>query len=224
MKNEGNRRVLDVRLVSCRKGESEKPTGCEKSASLMIGIVGFLILSTISMLVYPGYDFWREPFSTLGMIMADGQSNILASTMFNISMILSGVMLFICFYTDFRKRKCLSIVNSAGMIMSMSISGIGLSPWDMLPVLHAGSVLFWLVTFSIILSAYSRSSYASGGWNNKSTFLVFALFVITLVYTIGMIYVALSGDGRLIITGVVLQKIIIYGMFTFFLSIYMGWM
>ena len=120
----------------------------------IFGVVQFLILSTIAMMYYPGgtpwnlqttgYIFWHNALSDLGRTIAyNGQSNPIASILFNVALFLLGLstlILFISFLQidDFQKSRLKRILFVAlGSISSVGLIIVSLTPDNLSPAPHS---------------------------------------------------------------------------------------
>jgi hypothetical membrane protein len=113
----------------------------------------------ISMITAQNPYWWQINFSSLGT------SATLSSLTFNITLLLSGLLL-LCL-TDYLlndlevivKGKLRSIVVRTDIIrilfilISLSLAGVGLFPWNRFPLMHNFSAYMLVVTFSVIIIA-----------------------------------------------------------------------
>ncbi|HCN25262.1 MAG TPA: hypothetical protein DIS65_07870 [Candidatus Marinimicrobia bacterium] len=165
---------------------------------LVLGI--FVILNIIAMLSYPGgtflddttigYSFTRNFLSDLGRTLSyPGGVNFLSSQLFNMTLILSGVV-FANFYLHVRKvftadnQRTLALIGSFfGVLGGFSLAGVGLTPADLYLDLHMICAT-WLFRFFFVASlCYSIVIYRHSQIENKYAmgYLVFTFSILLYI-------------------------------------------
>ena len=169
-----------------------------KLPRLILGI--FVVLNIIAMLSYPGgtflddtttgYSFTRNFLSDLGRTLSyAGEVNFLSSQLFNMTLILSGVV-FANFYLHVRKvfaednQRTLSLIGSFfGVLGGLSLAGVGLTPADLYLDLHMICAT-WLFRFFFVASlCYSMVIFLHSQFENKYA-MGYLLFTLSILFYI----------------------------------------
>ena len=169
-----------------------------KLPRLILGI--FVVLNIIAMLSYPGgtflddattgYSFTRNFLSDLGRTLSyDGEVNFLSSQLFNMTLILSGVV-FAIFYLHLRKiftadnQRTLALIGSFfGVLGGLSLAGVGLTPADLYLDLHMICAT-WLFRFFFVASlCYSMVIFLHSQFENKYA-MGYLLFTLSILFYI----------------------------------------
>ena len=169
-----------------------------KLPRLILGI--FVVLNIIAMLSYPGgtflddtttgYSFTRNFLSDLGRTLSyAGEVNFLSSQLFNMTLILSGVV-FAIFYLHVRKiftadnQRTLALIGSFfGVLGGLSLAGVGLTPADLYLDLHMICAT-WLFRFFFVASlCYSMVIFLHSQFENKYA-MGYLLFTLSILFYI----------------------------------------
>ena len=169
-----------------------------KLPRLILGI--FVVLNIIAMLSYPGgtflddattgYSFTRNFLSDLGRTLSyAGEVNFLSSQLFNMTLILSGVV-FANFYLHVRKvfaednQRTLALIGSFfGVLGGLSLAGVGLTPADLYLDLHMICAT-WLFRFFFVASlCYSMVIFLHSQFENKYA-MGYLLFTLSILFYI----------------------------------------
>ena len=169
-----------------------------KLPRLILGI--FVVLNIIAMLSYPGgtflddtttgYSFTRNFLSDLGRTLSyAGEVNFLSSQLFNMTLILSGVV-FAIFYLHLRKiftadnQRTLALIGSFfGVLGGLSLAGVGLTPADLYLDLHMICAT-WLFRFFFVASlCYSMVIFLHSQFENKYA-MGYLLFTLSILFYI----------------------------------------
>ncbi len=196
----------------------------------MIGTIQFVIITFIAMLLYtggtyqnpnrPGYSFWENFFSDLGLTIAhSGQTNTLSWFLFTCTLIIIGfcIILFsltwITLFQGQRKIYSLSIIGSIALTISgISFIGVALTPADLFLEPHILFVRIGFVSTFITALCYSAALYLHPSYKKLYTVIFMGFTGIIFLY-LGLLFFGPSGitvEGLIIqATG---QKIIVYTM------------
>lgn len=188
----------------------------------------FLLLTTVAMFLYPGgapsnpdapgYDFFRNFFSDLGLTQAhNGQSNLPAAALFVIALTSAGVGL-IFFFIAFRQffghtwpGWLLSRPGSlAGIIAGVCFIGVAFTPANLWREAHIQFVYYAFQSFLVAAVCYTGAILYERRYPWQLA-LVFAVFTLLLAMYVYLLFYGPSPHtpaGRIIqVTG---QKIIAY--------------
>ena len=213
--------------------------------AFIVGFFGasqFVIVTSIAMLTYsggiiidpltPGYSFWFNFFSDLGLTVAwSGQSNMISCVLFAITMILLSATMF-PFYTamksllsDSKKERLLSIAGSGiAYICAIAFLGVGLVPKNLNEALHN---IFAHTGYALVLPLgilFSMALFLNKEFPNKYglAFLIMTLmlffYLILLLFNLGLSSletVMINATGQKIITYILI--------FTLLFVSYGGW-
>lgn len=198
---------------------------------VILGVILFLILSTINMYIYPGgfhinyhvfpmdqYSFIYNNLSDMGMLYTfTGEPNFTSAALFTTTITLTGTSFLIyvryfpqIFHTDSKSYKIARRGSIIGIISSAAFIGVAWTPWDILIVPH---MMFVFTAF--LLSIVFNIFFAISILKEKSypnwfayTLMVYVLVVIAylLALIIGPSYISLT--GRVIES--LGQKIVVY--------------
>jgi hypothetical protein len=170
----------------------------------LIGVGIFLILSTINMMIYPGwyhinyvpyysdrYLFIYNNLSDMGMLETFvGQSNIMSAVLFTLTLTLTGtfsIMFFrnfpMIFNRDSKSYKNARIGSIFGIISSAALVGVGWSPWDVLIIPHMIFVFlgFMLgIVYNILFAVAILQDKDYPNWF-AHTMIVFVLILISYI-------------------------------------------
>ncbi len=137
-----------------------------------------------------GYSFTRNFLSDLGRTLSyDGEVNFLSSQLFNMTLILSGVV-FAIFYLHLRKiftadnQRTLALIGSFfGVLGGLSLAGVGLTPADLYLDLHMICAT-WLFRFFFVASlCYSMVIFLHSQFENKYA-MGYLLFTLSILFYI----------------------------------------
>ena len=135
------------------------------NAASLFGVVQFLVLSHAAMLFYPGgspinrtgtgYRYFENPYSDLGRSQAwNGQDNSVSALMFNTAMMALGVLMipFFVFLPMHAPDKpiLLGIGAVAGVFSSLSLAGIGWTPYDLQFAAHHWWLAIWVLLLLLV--------------------------------------------------------------------------
>ena len=205
----------------------------------MIGTIQFVIITTIAMLLYtggtyqnpsrPGYSFWENFFSDLGLTMAhSGQVNTISWFLFTCTAIIIGfcMILFgltwISLFQAQRNIYSLSVLGSITLIISgIGFIGVALPPADLFLEPHIFFVRIIFVSTFLTSLCYSPALYLHPSYKKLYSAIFVGFSGIIFLY-LGLLFFGPSSttmEGLLIqATG---QKIIGYIMgFVFFIQGY----
>ena len=170
----------------------------------ILGILQFLILSSLAMLFYSGgnlndpnslrYSFCLNKFSDLGMTFSySGKSNWISFCLFNSSLVLFGLSLIPLIISVSQHFKCNSIIKLKwiqfllilGITACICFSFVGLTPknltWAIIP--HFGFMCTAFMTIMIFEICYSKYIFQTSypnfyAWLNMATaFIQFVFFL-----------------------------------------------
>jgi hypothetical protein len=195
---------------------------------VFLGCGLFVLLTVIAMFTYPGglytgeltthYDFFRNFFSDLGRITAEGgKSNLVSAILFFLALSIAGIGLiffFIAFRQFFKGSQTVNIISLAGTMVGVASGllfiGIACAPYDLLLDIHYQFVFWAFRTFFIAVSIYAYVIFHQTLYPHRYGW-VFAAFAIFLAAYIGLLE---FGPEASTPTGLVIQatgqKIIVY--------------
>lgn len=188
----------------------------------------FVVLTVVAMLTYgggtamdpasPGYSFFRNFFSDLGMTRTpNGSRNIVSMVLLITALTTTGIGLgaffiaFAGFFTESRASRWLSAAAAvAGVVAGLSFIGVAATPWDLYLAAH-NRFVFW--AFQAFLAATLLDIAAV--WSQTSVprrfAWVFAAFAVVLGGYVALLHLGpapTTHDGLLIqATG---QKVIAF--------------
>lgn len=194
----------------------------------MIGIIQFVILSVVAMLFYTGgssvdhnsegYSIAYNLLSDLGRTVAySGNSNIISSLIYNISLLSMGCLL-IPFFIAMPKflrldsdTKWFSIPGSAfGILMAMTFVGASITPADIMLDIHQflGQIAF--ITGLPLAIAFTVAILAHDDFPKRYAYIWVIFGSIQFIFLIVM-FLYLEGEGISMIFAIG-QKIAVYGL------------
>ncbi|MDF1538467.1 MAG: hypothetical protein P1Q69_06155 [Candidatus Thorarchaeota archaeon] len=196
----------------------------------MIGCIQFMLLSVIAMMFYTGgssvdhqsagYSILYNLLSDLGRTIAySGESNVVSSLIYNISLLSMGCFLvpffiampkFLGLDTD---AKWFSVPGSLiGILMAITFIGAALTPADILMDIHflLGQIAF--ITGLPLAISYAMAVFASENFPRLYAYL-FALFgIIQFIFLMVMFIYLGEGGGEISMIFAIGQKIAVYGL------------
>ena len=152
-------------------------------AASILGVIQFLICTGISMSRYPdGYSFSANSLSDLGRNAYEHHA------IFNGSLIILGLALtplFIMMWvTDPRRSFSIRVTAVFGVISTLGLIGVGLSPVDRDFVMHFSSLALWLFPMLYMsisfFTAASRSPYVGIGFLAAGLIMVVVTIAVLL--------------------------------------------
>lgn len=188
----------------------------------------FVILTVLGMALYPGgtvtapdspgYSFFRNFFSDLGMLHAhNGAPNPVSAALFIVALSLSGLALVLYFVTApplfraDRRAYWLALIGSvAGVLTGLGFVGVALAPADVALTLHVQAVLLAFRAFPLVAICFAAAILLTPGYPNRyaAAFGAFALLLIAYLWLLT------TGPEAGSPTGLILQaagqKIIVY--------------
>ena len=164
----------------------------------VIGLVQFLLFSTIAMFFYSGgtswnklaegYTFWHNVMSDLGRTVSySGLSNTISSKIFNSSLMIFGISIIIIYLNMSKSfllsKNFVSIIKIIGIISGLGMIGVSLTPDDILSDEHMLAVWIWILSLTTVLILFivSKVTYQ----NYDSIFYVSAILLFAVLIHIG---------------------------------------
>jgi hypothetical protein len=204
---------------------------------IMAGCAQFVLLTLLAMLVYaggnmanpdaPGYQFFRNFFSDLGLTIAyNGKANTASFLLFTIALSLAGLSLIIFFVLmpRFFKQDKLALGltwlgSLAGIMAGVCFIGVAFTPANLLLQAHVNFVLGAFGSYFVAVLFYVAAMFKLPAFPRtyQVVLLVFA-FILG-----GYVWLLFNGPENLLIqvTG---QKIIAYAsILTVFIQAYGAW-
>ncbi len=188
----------------------------------------FVILTVLGMLLYPGgtvtapdspgYDFFRNFFSDLGMLHAhNGAPNAASAALFIVALGVSGLALVLYFLTapplfraDRRAYWLAWIGSVAGVLTGLGFVGVALAPADTAMALHVQSVLLAFRAFPLVAICFAAAILLTPGYPDRYA-VAFGVFALLLI---AYLWLLTTGPAAGTPTGLILQaagqKIIVY--------------
>ena len=132
----------------------------------VIGLVQFLLFSTVAMFFYSGgtswnklaegYTFWHNVMSDLGRTVSySGLSNTISSKIFNSSLMIFGISIIIIYLNMSRSfllsKNFVSLIKIIGIISGLGMIGVALTPDDILSDEHMLAVWIWILSLTTVL-------------------------------------------------------------------------
>ncbi|MFX1305074.1 MAG: hypothetical protein ACFE9X_17090 [Promethearchaeota archaeon] len=170
----------------------------------IFGCFQALIFTTLAMFFYPGgtfndpntkgYLFWSNLFSDLGRLTAhSGESNLVSSLMYNISLFLMGGLLIFYFigmllsFNEVKQGKMYIYIGSViGIPVSLSFIGASLTPADLFYGIHVSFGIF-VFTFTLpLIILYTFGIYINKDYPNIYAFIYIALGIILFIFLLIM--------------------------------------
>ena len=164
----------------------------------VLGLVQFLLFSTVAMFFYSGgtswnklaegYTFWHNVMSDLGRTVSySGSSNTVSSTIFNSSLMIFGISIIII-YLNMSKSFLLSknivfYIKIIGIISGLGMIGVALTPDDILSDEHILAVWIWILSLSTVLILFILSKVTHQIYD--SIFYVSAILLVAVFVHIG---------------------------------------
>jgi len=196
---------------------------------IIIGGMQFIVLTILAMFFYtggtnvdsssPGYNFWYNFFSDLGMTKShSGKSNIISYVLFTIALTIVGVSIipFLLTLASFYIRasmmqKLLSIIATIiGIISAICFIGIAFSPADLYLEAHGNFVRLAFFSILIVVLIYSFLLITDKNYPNKYAFVfVIASGFICYLVILQFLNVPYNTPTGLALR-VVSQKIVVY--------------
>lgn len=163
-----------------------------------IGLMQFLLFSTIAMFYYgggtswnklaEGYTFWHNVMSDLGRTVSySGLSNTVSSTIFNSSLIIFGISIIIIYLslskTFLPYKRIINYIKIIGIISGLGMIGVALTPDDILSDEHMLAVWIWILSLSTVLILFILSKVTHQIYD--SIFYVSAILLVAVFVHIG---------------------------------------
>lgn len=195
-------------------------------SSLIFCTIQFLILSTVSALIYPGgYDYFRNYFSELGRVIAlNGENNPISSILFTLSMIIASVtlipfwvglpILFLSYLTSPLQRLLNGFASGFGLLSVPFQIAVALFPIDTQPILHGLAAQGFFILSSIAILVYSLTMYISHHYSNVLAITGFIIF-----FLVGLFVLGIFGDFQPFIQKLIIFSFIIWAI----IQIYWSW-
>lgn len=160
-----------------------------------IGLLQFLLFSTIAMFYYSGgtswnklaegYTFWHNVMSDLGRTVSySGLSNTVSSTIFNSSLFIFGISIIIIYLslskTFLPYKRIINYIKIIGIISGLGMVGVALTPDDILSDEHMLAVWIWILSLSAVLILFILSKVTHKIYDNifyVSAILLFAVLI-----------------------------------------------
>jgi hypothetical membrane protein len=189
------------------------PSGREAKfagAALFVGVVQFALAMLLAEFLYPGYSVSGNAISDLGATCSNGACQILqpTSTIFNLSIIIAGVLVLVSgFYL--RRAVRAKILVACILIAGAAMIGVGVFP-ETFGVVHG---IVSLITFLFIsFAAISAYKIERAPLSYFSVLLGIISLVATGLFT-GGVYLGLGEGGmeRMIVYPVLLWSIAFSG-------------
>ena len=168
----------------------------------MIGTITYVILPLIAMVFYaggtfidpsaPGYTFWENWFSDLGMTKSySGRDNtvsmiiyIIAYSIFGISLIITAIAL-PYFFRENSMEKWLSIIGTFFLIIwGISMVGAAFTPWDIYFDEHMTFAIIWGYMSLIGGILYIIVIFHNKDYSNKYALLVIVMLSAGFIFTV----------------------------------------
>ena len=172
------RRRLAFEVESRESLQIDKPL-MAAAVFAALGLGQFLFCVHAAMDCYPGgtiadkdsigYSWSENWLSDLGRRKAvNGFDNVTSATYFNRSIIILGATLLLFFVVSiraFEERTIGSIATAlAGLLASVGLIGIGLTPVDVAYELHITSLLVWIIPMLCLGVVFSYECFTGEGW------------------------------------------------------------
>ena len=164
----------------------------------VLGLVQFLLFSTVAMFFYSGgtswnklaegYTFWHNVMSDLGRTVSySGLSNTISSRIFNSSLMIFGISTIII-YLNMSKSFLLSrnivyFTKIIGLISGLGMIGVALTPDDILSDEHMLAVWIWILSLTTVLILFIVSKVTHQIYD--SIFYVSAILLFAVLIHIG---------------------------------------
>jgi hypothetical membrane protein len=195
------------------------------NAASCFGVAQFLFFSTLAMRSYPGgtildrstagYSLAENFLSDLGMTTSwSGKSNGTASLLFNTAMVVLGfcIIPFFLFLPHHApdQSEPLRIAAAFGVISSLALVGIGLSPFNVHPGIHVAALVLWMMSLSSAVVLHAGALWASTDCSPLLAMLSFGLAALISLYM-----VATAADLKAVVMqkGLVLYALVWYMVF-----------
>jgi len=193
----------------------------------IVGALLFLVFTIVGMFTYaggthsnpdsPGYSFFRNFFSSLGMTVApNGESNTVSLVLFILAMFCAGLALIVYFIVEpkfFWDSLPLKMLSSLGSIFGV-IAGaffIGVAfPGDLYPDLHGFFTLNAFRTFLIAVIFYLIAILINRRYPKRYAIVYAAFAVMLFVYILLMMYGPGFDDPNGEVIQATSQKLIVY--------------
>ncbi|MHA1969259.1 MAG: hypothetical protein ACW964_15845 [Candidatus Hodarchaeales archaeon] len=159
--------------------------------STIFSTIQFLLLTSLAALLYPGgYDYLGYYFSDLGAVVArNGASNSFSSTMFFITLTLTGLaiiplwLILPSLFKESTVERLLSILGSIiGLIAVPLLIAIGMFPMDTQSELHGFFARYMFLSFGIAILIYSIAIVVNQNYSNFYSLIGLAIFILVIIY------------------------------------------
>lgn len=197
---------------------------------IIIGCIQFFILTIIAMFFYaggtyhdpsnPGYDFWNNFFSDLGITKTyNGRSNIVSHVLFTIALSVAGIsiipFLFVLtsFFKESKLSKWLSIIGLViGIFTAICFIGIACTPANLYLYEHGNFVRLGFSSALFMVFFYVLAMLTDKKYPNRNALAFIGFCIVLGLYVI----VLFAGPSYSTPEGwmfrVVSQKIVAYTM------------
>jgi hypothetical membrane protein len=191
------------------------------------GVLQFLCCLTLAVWAYPGgtplgsktagYSFFENYLSDLGMTRTwAGDSNLLSSGLFNYSLLLLALatipffLLLPLHAAD--KPVLLWSASCFGVLSSLGMLGVALTPLDRHFVGHVTALFFWIVPFLAVLVLHGTAMLESREGSKLFAFPSLGLAALVVVYIVRGLIQGLPpmthDDGHWILDSIAYQKFV----------------
>ncbi len=182
----------------------------------VLGGVLFVVITALNMLVYPrGYVFLEDYFSELGLMVVDGESNILGYVLFSLACTSTAICIVLfCLsmrplFTETRLQRYISwLAALTGITSAPFLSALALFAADVFLLQHAVFTIIFFVLYSSAIVLYSVAILLNKSYNRLYSVFGFVVACIALLH-IFWIHTAL------------MQKIAVYSMILW--SVFQGY-
>jgi len=184
----------------------------------MVSSFQFIVLSFIAMMFYPGgYSFFSDPLSTLGFTRVSGETNIVSSVIFNMSMFLVGISVILLFtamlpfFYQTTIERFFSLTGAVFAIFSgIAMCGAALTPGDINFEAHVSFAPFTFLFGFLMIFCFTLAIFIEKDYPNRYGFV---LVIYELIAAVSIIFLILGTasdtlEGTLI--QITSQKIGIY--------------
>ncbi len=173
----------------------------------IIGIIQFILLTGIAMIFYaggtifnhflPGYSFWFNYISDLGMTIAwSGASNLISKVLFSIAILIMSITMFFSFlamtflFMRSKKTKWFSIFGTCfALISAIGFIGLVFASEDSNMTIHLLVAAFGYGSIFLTAIFYSIAIFLDKDYPNRYAVallvMVIALFIFILLILIG---------------------------------------
>lgn len=198
-----------------------------KYHQIMIGAIAtFLCITTLPMFKYPGgnslnpsattYDFWINVFSDLGTTTTNrNEANTFSSILFSLAMEEFGIIvIFIWNKIPVKNRIFAARHRRYGTLCGVGLCIIGLTPFNIVPTLHAIGVGIWLIGYLGLVNPHNITPDRFQYLSKRQLWCEHFLFWITVTHFIAVLLELVNLYDSLYFIPIS-QKIVVYGLFVY---------